>query len=110
MNIFRNITKNNSCVSLMGRWGMINDKGKYATKNIDWSNHDHCGGDLCNSSPMHIVPKNKINSIVVVKEKPNQLEPIKCNKNSNKQTVKVKEINQYNYTKYEMDYYLPYVL
>lgn len=125
MNIIRNFTRNKTCGSLMGRWGMINDNSKHANKNIDWANHDHCGGELCSYAVYPLLSKSKSNSNLpmIMSDKKNKLmivdqtitdqtitdqTIIKSNKPD--YSLKNKEIIQYNYTKFEIDYYLPYVI
>ena len=27
---------------------MINENNRFVDTNIDWANHDHCGGEICN--------------------------------------------------------------
>ena len=48
MNTVRIFIRKKSYTSLMGRWGMINENNRFADTNIDWANHDHCGGEICN--------------------------------------------------------------
>ena len=125
MNIIRIFTRNKTCVSLMGRWGMINDNSKYADKNIDWANHDHCGGELCSYAVYPLVSKSNSNSnLPMIMSEKNELmiidqtidqtitenKPDHPLKNKPDHPLKNKEIIQYNYTKFEMDYDLPYVI
>ena len=49
-----NSFKNKHTVQKLGRWNTIKSnlmsehKRKVAIKkNVDWANHDHCGGELC---------------------------------------------------------------
>ena len=47
----------------LGRWGTIRNDNSHEPhventikKNVDWANHDHCGGELCKT------PNNENNS------------------------------------------------
>lgn len=91
MNTVRIFIRRKSYTSLMGRWGMINENNRFADTNIDWANHDHCGGEICNE---FFVNKNNEEE---TKEKEN-----KDNNDNQSQDEKS--------TKYEIDYYLPYVM
>lgn len=39
-------TKKVTEINKLGRWNTIKDNN-FMEKTMDWANHDHCGGDLC---------------------------------------------------------------
>lgn len=70
----RNLTTKTS-IKYLGRWSV--DKPIEAiNKNIDWSNHDHCGSDLCNLMNLNQEKKNydfdTLELLYINKEKVNE--------------------------------------
>ena len=93
--------------SVMGRWGMINDKTKLAPINVDWANHDHCGGEICNVFFKNNMKNTQIKSNSNIKTL-NKKETIEFN-NEKYKDVKSIESDTFAY-KDKDDYYLPYTL
>ena len=45
--MIKKIMRTNKSIIYLGRWN-VDKPVEVINKTIDWSNHDHCGSDLCN--------------------------------------------------------------
>lgn len=82
-------TKKSVEINKLGRWNTIKDNN-FMEKTMDWANHDHCGGDLC-QFPGYQNDTSDTNS------------DTSSNKN-NEDNIDIDE------KKLEIDYYTPYII